>query len=151
MSDWRNSCPCLKTSVLNLKPCAVCCWNRFVWSFVKLEPSFSKQPVVVGSEGKQTKLWSVMFQKVNIVIRGRQKVVKKVVAAVWGTDLIQCYICRNTVLAPGWFEEMDEGEQTLSGMDALEKWMIFRFTPNQTVTHSKWIFFQKLSSNNPCC
>ena len=39
----------------------------------------------------------------------------------------------------GWIEE-----QTLTGMDASEKWMIIRFTPYQTTTLQKWMCFQKL-------
>ena len=36
-------------------------------------------------------------------------------------------------------------QQILGGMDALKKskWMIIRFTPCQTTTLPKWMFFQK--------
>ena len=34
-------------------------------------------------------------------------------------------------------------ERLLDGMDALEKWMFFRFRPYQTTTLPKWMFSQK--------
>ena len=36
-------------------------------------------------------------------------------------------------------------------MDALKKRMIIRFTPYQTISHSKWMFSQNFGSNHPCC
>ena len=58
------------------------------------------------------------------------------------TELIH-FPCRTTVLAPGWFEETDEkkNRRMLGRMDASEKWMIIWFTPHQTTTISKWMFF----------
>ena len=40
---------------------------------------------------------------------------------------------------------------TLGRMDASEKWMIIWFTPHQTPTLPKWMFFQNFSSNHLCC
>ena len=36
-------------------------------------------------------------------------------------------------------------------MDALKKRMIIRFTPYQTISHSKWMLSQNFGSNHPCC
>ena len=64
----------------------------------------------------------------------------------WLWDRIDSIRCRTRDLALGRFEEKDEyiEERTLGRMDAWEKWMIIRFTPHQTTTRSKWMFFQKL-------
>ena len=75
----------------------------------------------------------------------------KVVAAVWG-DGIDSAPCCTTDLAPGWFEEMDEYKiEHLVEWMLLEKWMIFQFTPHQTTTLPKRIFFQSFPSNHPRC
>ena len=49
----------------------------------------------------------------------------KVVAAGWGTELIQFHACRTSHLAPGGFDEKDE--------------LMNRYHPY----HKKWMFFQK--------
>ena len=46
----------------------------------------------------------------------------------------------------GWIEE-----RTLGRMDASERWYFTWFTPHQSTTLQKWMFFQKLFSNHPCC
>ena len=42
-------------------------------------------------------------------------------------------------------------ERSLGKTDALEKFMTIWFTPHQTTTLPKWMFFQKFSLNHPCC
>ena len=49
-----------------------------------------------------------------------------------------------------WRNGLNE-EGTHCGMDALEKWMIIRFTPHQTTTLPKWTFLLNFSPNHPCC
>ena len=71
----------------------------------------------------------------------------KVVAAGWGTELIRTrdlVPCR-MIWSKGWIEERIFGR-----MDDFEKWMIIRFTPRKTTTITKWMSFQKNSSNHPC-
>ena len=47
--------------------------------------------------------------------------------------------CTRMIWIKGWIEEW-----ILSGTDSSEKWMIIRFTPYQTTTLQKWMFFQRL-------
>ena len=61
----------------------------------------------------------------------------KVVAAVWGTEWIQ-------FLAALAIFHQDILKKRLNRILALEKWMIIRFTPYQTTTQRKWMFYQKL-------
>ena len=66
----------------------------------------------------------------------------KVVAAVWGTELIQ-FLATLDIFYQDDFEKKDE-YRLLGRRDALKKLRIILFTSYQTTTLPKWMFSQKL-------
>ena len=65
----------------------------------------------------------------------------KVVAAVQGTEFIK-FLAALQIQRQDDLKKRIDRKVDICRIGALEKWMIFKFTPHQTITLPKWMFFK---------